>query len=503
VVQLALAPDGKTVAAVRAFTDTTLFGTSGRTLFNLEVFVFDATDPPKEPKPLWAERNVLADKKEFTAPVSLAFSPDGKTLLAAFADPYTDNPKERGTVPKSMGVKVWTLGEGKIKAPVPKATETEWKEGKPIQLKDGARITAVTFSPDGNTVVVGQKSDVIAIDAKTREERHIILRMKEAENQIFRIRYQPDSTRLGIANRNSYGLAALPQPRGSQDYSTWAGQMTNVALSPDGTRFAASDGRTAKVHSVPRKGNEQPLQFGPLDNGENGMGDIPSALAFSPKGDQLLLLPNVRVPADWQPDPKAEFSVPDQKAATHWIAVVWPMGGKQAKALKHGTARITAADWSADGKHIVTADEKGTLIVWDGETFEEKRRVELGDGVVQLALAPDGKTVAAVRVAVRIDAGLSGVKPMPTEYHDWSLGVYALADIAEEEKPKPAYSWKHSQFNPVKGAAPGPASLAFSPDGKTLLAAFADPHPDADNPKERGVVPKSMGLKVWELVPKK
>lgn len=109
VAQLALAPDGKTAAVVRAYSDTTLLGTSGRTLFNLELFVFDVTDPPKKAKPLWSVRNVLADKKEFTSPVSLAFGPDGKTLLAAFADPYTDNSKERGGVPKSMGVKVWEL----------------------------------------------------------------------------------------------------------------------------------------------------------------------------------------------------------------------------------------------------------------------------------------------------------------------------------------------------------------------------------------------------------
>lgn len=114
VVQMSLAPDGKTVAVVRAFTDTDLFGTSGRTLINLELFVFDLTDPPKEPKPLWKVRDLLSDAKKFVGPVSLAFSPDGKTLLAAFADPYTD-PKaaeDEGRVvkpEKSMGVKVWEL----------------------------------------------------------------------------------------------------------------------------------------------------------------------------------------------------------------------------------------------------------------------------------------------------------------------------------------------------------------------------------------------------------
>jgi WD40 repeat protein len=104
VVQLALAPDGKTVAVVRAYSDTTLFGTSGRTLFNLELFVFDVADPPKKPKAMWSARGLLSDSKTFGGPVSLAFSPDGKTLLAAFADPYYADKDA-----KSMGVKVWEL----------------------------------------------------------------------------------------------------------------------------------------------------------------------------------------------------------------------------------------------------------------------------------------------------------------------------------------------------------------------------------------------------------
>lgn len=485
VVQLALAPDGKTVAVLRV--------TKGMKLqknpfewTELRLYVFDITNPPAKPDPLWTtEPLILGD---FNGPASLAFSPDGKTLLAAFGDPYPGVDRGLdGADPeaKSLGVRVWTLAGEKIKAPVPKAVETEWKEAKAIELKDGARVTAVTFSPDGSTIVVGQKSDVVAIDTKTRQER-LVLKIKEAENQIFCIRYKPDGTRLGIANRNSYGLGTTKLKIGTSDYSTWAGQMTNVAFSPDGARFAASDGRTVMVHSL-RKEKEEPLQFGPPVGLDNRQGDIPSAIAFSPKGDQLILLPNVRVPADWQYDPKTGFTMSDPKAATHWVAVVWSLEGEELKVLKHDKARLAVADWSADGQYIVTGDDRGTLFIWDGKTFKEKARLNLGQGLVQLALAPDGKTVAALRaVRSRPESEL--------DQTDFELFVFDLTD--PPAKPKPL--WKTEK--PFSWGFAGPASLAFSPDGKTLLAAFADPYHDVTS---GGKTPKSSGIRVWELVPKK
>lgn len=419
-------------------------------------------------------------------------------LKLVVCDPDGENAKtvlnEKGAASESLIFFGWrpnppaAEAPEKVKAPVPKPVETEWKEGKAIELKDGARVTAVTFSPDGNTVVVGQKSDVIAIDAKTRQEQHVILKIKDAEDQIFRIRYKPDGTRLGIANRNSYGLAGTEPKIGTADYATWAGQMTNVAFSSDGARFAASDGRTVKVHSLRKqKETPEPLQFVPHTTAEDGKGDIPSAIAFSPKGDHLLLLPNVRVPTDWQFDPKLGLKVGDLKACTHWVAAVWSLEGEELKVLKHDKARLTVADWSEDGQHIVTGDEQGTLFIWDGKTFKEKARLNLGQGLVQLAIAPNGQTVAALRtVRSRPESEL--------DQTDFELFVFDLTD--PPAKPKPL--WKTEK--PFSWGFAGPASLAFSPDGKTLLAAFADPYHDVTS---GGKTPKSSGIRVWELVPKK
>jgi hypothetical protein len=79
---------------------------------------------------------------------------------------------------------------------------------------------------------------------------------------------------------------------------------------------------------------------------------------------------------------------------------------------------------------------------------------------------------------------------------DLMVTLYDTAALAKADKagPKPLRHWKTAE--PLPGGRGGPVSLAFSPDGKTLLAAFADPYTDT---KAEG----SMGVRVWEWVPKR
>jgi RNA polymerase sigma factor (sigma-70 family) len=379
-----------------------------------------------------------------------------------------------------------------VKAPVPKASATVWQEAKPIVPAEPARITAIGFSPDGASFVIAQRSRIHLYDTATRKFTREVVNIKEAEDDITSVRFHPDGKLIGVVTNNDYGLCRVEQRLGSYGFYSWVGGMRTVAFSGDGKWLAATNGHVTAVHPTdPEKRMEKPVLFEPLGGEQKPKEAPPSAVAFSPKGDRLLLLPNIRVPADWQYDPKADFTVPDQKAATHSVAVVWPTaGGKPSRVLKHGPARLTAADWSADGKRIVTADEKGTLVVWDGERFQEKSRLELGEGVVQLAVAPDGKTVAVVR-AFPSQAILGGGFGART-----GLEVHLFDLTDPPAKPKPLWT---TGDTPLPGKIDGPVSLAFSPDGKTLLAAFADPFPSAGKNDRL----KSMGVKVWELVPKK
>ncbi|MEO2088610.1 MAG: hypothetical protein ABGY75_03810, partial [Gemmataceae bacterium] len=155
-------------------------------------------------------------------------------------------------------------------------------------------------------------------------------------------------------------------------------------------------------------------------------------------------------------------------------------------------SRPIAAAVSADGKRIVTGDEGGTLIVWDGETFKEQSRTEQGPTLAVLALAPDGKTVAILRTH-----GVDWLGVLPNR-SSTVFQLYVFDVTAPPAKPTPVWT---SETRALPGKHTGPVSLAFSPDGATLLAAFADPY--TDDEKLYGKIPKSVGVKVWERVPKK
>ncbi len=373
-----------------------------------------------------------------------------------------------------------------IKAPVPKELVSDWKTAEPIEL-DGKRITSVAYNPDGTKIAIGQENLTTLIDALTRKT----LWFHEGSGPDTRVAFSPDGETVAATFQD--GVRLLNTTTGKLIF-TLEGKgsaPTAVAFFPD----RPTPAKELQLHQIAfghpgklilktgvtwDKASTITSSLTPKGIAPEGVTALP--LAVSPTGDGRVVT----------------LGPTDRKTGRSILWAWGAGGGAESKELIGQKARPVAAAWSKQGHRIVTADEGGTLIVWDAEEFKEKSRVELGEGVVQLALAPDGKTLAAVRAFVDTTLfGRSGRTLFNIELH-----VFDITD--PPAKPKPLWTVRN-QLSDAKTFG-GPVSLAFAPDGKTLLAAFADPYIPPQQPGDvpgTGSIPKSMGVKVWELVAKK
>lgn len=382
-----------------------------------------------------------------------------------------------------------------IKAPVPKVAEGEWNGRDPIEFKDGGRVTSVTFAPSGKTFAVCRDGGQIDFyDPATRKHQQSMQLKNDPKanpntevGTVTAIAFRPTPhPKLGdvfaVTHKNGVNFGTTTIGLLADDAAAVEGVPPNWPLKgvdPRGVAWPADEDLVAT--------DGADLWWRRVFKGEW----IDSQRTESGKLGQRVLLAGLpgtaeRYVSAWRQE-KGGFTV---------VVSRQPTSSFLAEPLPEQPACPTCAAVSADQRRLVTADEGGTLIVWEGDklTFEEKRRVELGEGVVQLALAADGKTVAAVRAFTDTDLlGTSGRTLINLE-----LFVFDATD--PPAKPKPLWSVR-DQLSDAKTFT-GPVSLAFGPDGKTLLAAFADPY-ITPRPKERGAEAKSMGVKVWELVDKK
>jgi RNA polymerase sigma factor (sigma-70 family) len=348
-------------------------------------------------------------------------------------------------------------GSGKaptaVAAPVAKPAAAVWREqpmpfdaGNPFRGK--APFHGIAFAPDGSAFAVARgDGQVILYDAKTLKGKWGYRASEKTANGLS---FSPDGTMLAIGTPD--GLRVHTDARPHNGLDTVKG--TAVAFSPDGKRLAVSDGATTRVITVAAR---------------NGVVEVvPGEVSMTgPPGVEKLAQP---LPAGvaWSPDGKRLALIRHEKLDGKYVAVVWGAGSGVPMALLGGHKDLVrAVAWSADGKYLATADST-EIVVWDGETFKELRRLGVLSGYpLGLAFSPDGKTLAAGVTVPDTDAVLLR-KPG---------GRVQLWDVAT------------GKWLALLGEYPADAviSLAFSPDGKTLATAWAG----KSDGKPAG------GLRVW------
>ena len=212
------------------------------------------------------------------------------------------------------------------------------------------------------------------------------------DSATYAVRYTRDGTRITGSVNGTLTVTAksgdLARPRTVRlDNREFRGVL---AVSPDGKLFAAAHQNPLRL-DLPYDYRVGVWDVATLtQRADLALGDqFPARLVFSPDGRRLLALTNnqgdSRVGSDTDGDTTAtmlSWRVPDFH---------------EEKRVPLDTETLVVAAFTPDGKSIITTGTSGEIQVRDPVTLKERYRFgQHSSGVRDLAISPDGRTLATV-----------------------------------------------------------------------------------------------------------
>ena len=268
--------------------------------------------------------------------MSVAFSPDGKTLASGCWDGV---------------MKLWDLSSGQ---------ERTILKGRP------GRIHSVAFSPDGRTLACGgdgENSQVRLLEVSTGTERTTL---KKFSAWITTVAFSPDGKTLASSGGESREIWLWDVASGKVRLTLrgHTGTIMSVAYSPDGRTLASgSDDQTVKLWDVATgkeratlKGHTKPVR----------------SVSFSPDGRTLAT------------------------ACEDHLVKLWDVTtGKAWLTLQGHADMIYCVAYSPDGRTLASSSDDQTVKLWDVATGKERSTLRgHTKGVKTLAFSPDGRLLA-------------------------------------------------------------------------------------------------------------
>ncbi|MFZ3394013.1 WD40 repeat domain-containing protein [Rhodococcus sp. 7Tela_A2] len=293
-----------------------------------------------------------------TGPVySTAVSPDGSVLASASDD---------GTV------RLWSLGEDSGPAVI----------GDPLQLSS-KYMASVSFSPDGRYLAAGGGDGAVWIfDISDHAAPRPVLDQEVfASGAVHNVRYGPSGRVLAVPyDDGTVALLDTSDPTSGRfpvaSVRGHEGAVRTVAFRPDGAVMAtSSDDRTVRLWDVTDRAAPVPLGE-PL----RGFEDVAHSVGFSGDGRTLAASSDDGV--------LRLFDTSDPRAP-------YPVGVP----VRAHTGGVWSIAFLPDGRTLASASWDGTAKLWDIDP-EERYLDEIspaltghGGGVATLAITPDGDTV--------------------------------------------------------------------------------------------------------------
>jgi len=465
VTSVSFSPDGKTIAT----------GSADRTIRIWQVDN-DKSAIPYGIAPLHATLSSHTDSV-----TSVSFSPDGKTLASASHDNTIKiwNLTDKKLLQTLTGHKDWVLGvsfspDGKTiaSASADKTVKLWNRQGKTQKFQINPKtltkhsdiVYSVKFSPNSQELVSASADTTAKIWNRNGEE---IRTLKGHNDEVVSANFSRDGEKIVTGSADdtvkvwSRSGTLLNTFRGHQD------DVRAVNFSPDGTIASASKDKMVKIWNP---------NSTPLNKILSGHGDWVYKVSFSADGKIMASASADKTVRLWRPDGSLFKTLVGHKDSVTWVDIspdnktvasasndqtvkVWSLDGKLLDTLSHDGV-VRSVSFSPDGRTIAaaSADRKLYLWRWNGSKATLLAKLDHSNPVISVSFSPDGKTIATATAA---DNKESGKK--------------TAVEITGEKR---VYLWQFngSSAKIIKTIDHGDSvkDVSFSPDGKTIAAACAD-----------------------------